>query len=57
MHRLHPKTPKHKDFLDSTYFMWHVTIDHMSIVQSPHGQLKEATQEWALDAVGEHDLF
>ena len=56
-HRLNHNSPKHKECLDVTHFVCHVTIEYMIISQSPCDHFKEANQERTLDNAGEHGLF
>ena len=58
MLRLNPNTPKHKEFIDATQFLFRVTIDYRNIAQTLHNQIMEAAQEKVTEDIGEpHELF
>ena len=57
MLRLNPNAPNHTDFVEITPFIYHVTIDRMTIVKSPWNQFKEGTQDQIAENVGKNDLF
>ena len=62
--QLHPNilhlchnTPKHKEFLDSTQFMFNVAIDYHNFTQTPYDQFMEDIKDKLVESIGDHDLF
>ena len=55
--QLNLRNPKHKEFIDTTYFMCQMTIEWHNYLQNSCQHVREATQQRVIESIENCDLF